>query len=71
MDYVIWIGAAITLLGLTGLLYCIFLVVQGRRAKLSDDALRAVMQKALIWNMAALAASGLGLMMVVVGVILD
>lgn len=71
MDYVIWIGAAITLLGLAGLLYCIFLVVQGRRAKLSDDALRAVMQKALIWNMAALAASGLGLMMVVVGVILD
>ncbi len=71
MDYVIWIGAAITLLGLMGLLYCIFLVVQGRRAKLSDDALRAVMQKALIWNMAALAASGLGLMMVVVGVILD
>lgn len=70
MDYVIWGGAVITLLGLMGLIYCIFLVAKGRRAKLPDEALRAVMQKALIWNMAALAASGLGLMMVVVGVIL-
>jgi hypothetical protein len=70
MDYLIWSGAAITLLGLVGLMYCIFLVARGRRAKLGDEALRAVMQTALIWNMAALAASGLGLMMVVVGVIL-
>ena len=70
MDYLIWSGAAITLLGLVGLTYCIFLVARGRRAKLPDEALRAVMQTALIWNMAALAASGLGLMMVVAGVIL-
>ena len=70
MEYVIWGGAAITVMGLIGLIFCIFLVVRGRRANLSDEALRAVMQKALIWNMAALAASGLGLMMVVVGVIL-
>ncbi len=70
MEFVIWGGALITVLGLIGLIYCIFLVARGRRAKLPDEALRAVMQKALIWNMAALAASGLGLMMVVVGVIL-
>lgn len=70
MDYLIWSGAAITLLGLVGLIYCIFLVARGRRAKLGEEALRAVMQTALIWNMAALAASGLGLMMVVAGVIL-
>lgn len=70
MEYVIWGGAVITVLGLIGLIYCIFLVARGRRAKLPDTELRAVMQKALVWNMAALAASGLGLMMVVVGVIL-
>lgn len=70
MDYVIWGGAVITILGLVGLIYCIVLVARGRRANLPDAALRAVMQKALIWNMAALAASALGLMMVVVGVIL-
>lgn len=70
MEYVIWGGAAITIIGLVGLIYCIFLVAQGRRAQLPDEALRAVMQKALIWNMAALAASGLGLMLVVIGVVL-
>lgn len=70
MDYVIWSGAAITVVGLMGLIYCILLVVRGRRANLPDAALRAVMKKALIWNMAALAASAFGLMLVVVGVIL-
>lgn len=70
MHYVIWVGAAITVLGLLGLLYCIFLVMRARRAGLGDDQMRAAMQGALIWNMAALALSGLGLMMVVLGVIL-
>ena len=70
MEYAIWGGAAITVLGLIGLIYCIFLVLRARRANLPDDALRAVMQKALIWNMGALALSGVGLMLVVVGVIL-
>ena len=70
MEYAIWGGAVITVLGLIGLVYCIFLVMRARRAQLPDDALRAVMQKALIWNMGALALSALGLMLVVVGVIL-
>jgi hypothetical protein len=70
MEYAIWGGAAITVLGLIGLIYCIFLVMRARRAQLPDAELRAVMQKALVWNLAALALSGLGLMLVVVGVIL-
>lgn len=70
MEYAIWGGAAITVLGLIGLIYCIFLVMGARRAQLPDAELRAVMQKALVWNLAALALSGLGLMLVVVGVIL-
>lgn len=70
MVYMIWAGASITVLGLIGLIYCILLVVVAKRAKLQDAALRAAMQRALIWNMGALALSGLGLMMVVLGVIL-
>ena len=70
MVYMIWAGASITVLGLIGLIYCILLVVMAKRAKLQDAALRAAMQRALIWNMGALALSGLGLMMVVLGVIL-
>ena len=70
MVYMIWAGAAVTVLGLIGLIYCIFLVASAKRAQKQDAALRAVMQRALIWNMGALALSGLGLMMVVLGVIL-
>ncbi len=70
MEYVIWGGAAVTVLGLAGLIYSALLVVRARRAGLDDAALRAAMQSALVWNVGALALSGLGLMMVVVGVIL-
>jgi hypothetical protein len=44
--------------------------MRARRAGLEDAGLRAAMQKALVWNLGALALSGLGLMMVVVGVLL-
>jgi hypothetical protein len=70
MDYLIWGGAGVTLVGLIGLVYSAVLVMRARLAGMDDAALRAAMQRALVWNVAALALSGLGLMMVVVGVIL-
>jgi len=70
MEYIIWGGAMITLCGLVGLVYSAFMVMRARRAGLEDAGLRAAMQKALVWNLGALALSGLGLMMVVVGVLL-
>ncbi|MDZ7905527.1 MAG: hypothetical protein U5N55_06960 [Cypionkella sp.] len=71
MDYVIWVGAAITVLGMAGLIYSALLVIRARKSGLDDTGLRAAMQRALVWNVGALALSGLGLMMVVVGVLLD
>jgi hypothetical protein len=70
MEYLIWGGAGVTLVGLVGLIYSAVLVMRARCAGLDDAALRAAMQRALVWNVGALALSGLGLMMVVVGVIL-
>lgn len=70
MEYLIWSGAGLTLAGLIGLIYSAVLVIRARRAGMDDAALRAAMQRALVWNVGALALSGLGLMMVVVGVIL-
>lgn len=70
MEYVTWAGAGITLCGLAGLVFSALLVMRARRAGLDDAGLRGAMQKALVWNVGALALSGLGLMMVVVGVIL-
>lgn len=70
MDWMIWIGAALTILGVAGLVYCILLALKAKKANLPDDAMRAALQKAVVLNMAALAVSGIGLMFVVFGVML-
>ncbi|MBW7055671.1 hypothetical protein KY389_03045 [Paracoccus bogoriensis] len=69
-DWIIWAGAALTLLGLGGIIWCILTVTRARRAGIDDDALRARMKKVLAVNMGALAASCIGLMIVVVAIML-
>ena len=71
MDWLIWIGAIVSLLGLAGLLWCIVTVVRARRAQLPEDAMRAKLARVLPINMGALLLSALGLMMVVVGILLS
>ncbi|MCB2117124.1 MAG: hypothetical protein KDE00_12715 [Rhodobacteraceae bacterium] len=70
MDGVIWSGAVVTLLGLAGLLWCIAKVAAAKRAGLTDEALRARLQKVVALNLGALLVSAIGLMMVVVGIFL-
>ena len=70
MDWMIWIGAALTILGVAGLVYCILLALKAKKANLPDEAMPAALQKAVVLNMAALAVSGIGLMFVVFGVML-
>ena len=70
MAWMIWIGAALTLLGVAGLVYCVIIAVRAKKAQLPDEQMRAVLHRAVILNMAALAVSGLGLMCVVFGVML-
>jgi len=70
MGILIWIGAAISLAGLGGIIVCIVKTVRARRAGLDDDALRAVLKRIVTLNFAALLVSALGLMCVVLGVAL-
>ena len=70
MDWLIWAGAAVTLLGLAGLVWCIAKVAAARRAGLSDTDLRARLQRVVMLNFAALLVSALGLMLVVAGILL-
>jgi hypothetical protein len=70
MGYMIWIGAAVTVLGLVGLIWCIATVARARAAGLRDEELKARLQRVVAVNMAALFVSAIGLMMVVVGVLL-
>lgn len=69
-DGLIWGGAAISLLGLFGLMWCVVVVWRARRAKLSDDEMRAVLQRVLPRNLGALFLSVIGLMLVIVGIFL-
>ncbi len=70
MDSLIWAGTAVTLAGLAGLIWCIVSILAARRAGLNDEALKARLQRIVVWNMATLFLSVIGLMMVVVGIFL-
>lgn len=69
-ELLIWGGAALSLIGLLGLIWCIIYVARARRANLSEDDMRAKLQKALPMNLAALFLSAIGLMLVVLGIFL-
>ena len=71
MEMLIWVGAALSLLGVGLLLWCVRLAFQARGTELAEGARRARLQKVVTINMAALALSAFGLMMVVVGILLD
>lgn len=68
MEWLIWTGAVVSLIGLTGLLASIVKVMRARKAGLSDEDLRAAVQKVLPLNLGALFLSVIGLMMVIVGI---
>ncbi|WP_299666171.1 hypothetical protein [uncultured Ruegeria sp.] len=67
-DIIVWGGAALSMAGLIGLIWCILRVMKARKANLTDDELRAAVQGVLPWNLASLFLSVLGLMMVIVGI---
>lgn len=69
-DILVWLGAALTLAGVALLIGCIAIVARARKSGLDDAALRARMRRALVLNMAALALSGIGLVLVIVGIFL-
>ncbi|WP_342071676.1 hypothetical protein [Yoonia algicola] len=70
MEIVVWIGAALSVVGLCGIIYSIVAVTRAKRANLPDDELRARISKVLPINLLALLISVIGLMAVVIGVML-
>ena len=71
MELLVWIGAALTLLGLIGLITCIVIAARARKEGLDDDDMRQRLQKVVALNLGALAVSTLGLMTVILGVFLS
>ena len=64
----IWVGALVSLIGLSGLFYCIFKVARAKRSAMDDEALKAVLQSVVPVNLGSLLLSVLGLILVVIGV---
>lgn len=69
-EIMIWVGAAISMIGLAGLVWCILRVNRARKSGLSETDLRAAVQAVLPMNLAALFLSVIGLMFVIIGIAL-
>ena len=70
MEWLIWIGTALTLAGVAGLGLCIWRAARAKRRGMDDAAMRAELQRVVTLNLAALGVSALGLMAVVAGIML-
>lgn len=70
-EAIIWIGSAISLLGVLGLVYCIIRVSLAKRANFEDETMRTVLKKVVPLNLAALFLSVIGLMTVIIGIFLN
>ncbi|MCV2876694.1 hypothetical protein OE810_10555 [Rhodobacteraceae bacterium XHP0102] len=70
MEWLVWVGTGLTVLGLGLLAYCIFAAIAAKRAGLPEAEARAKLQRIVFVNMGALMVSACGLMLVVVGVFL-
>lgn len=71
MEMLIWSGAALSFLGLCGLVYCIVRVGKARKAGLSDDELRDAVKAVMPINLGSLFVSVFGLMLVILGIFLS
>ena len=71
MEYLVWIGAMITLLGVAGLVWCVSIALRAKRQGLDENALKSKLQRVVAINLGALLLSAFGLMMVVVGIFLS
>ena len=70
MQYLVWIGTTISLLGLAGLVYCILEALRAKRARLDDAAMRTRLARLTTWNLGALMLSSFGLIVVITGLFL-
>lgn len=70
MELLIGLGAAISLIGIAGIVLSILQVRKAKRTAKDDAELKAKIQAALPLNLGAFLLSVLGLMCVVVGVLL-
>ena len=70
MEWLIWVGTAITLLGCCGLVLSVVMISRAKSAGLDDQALRARINKVIPVNLGSLFIATIGLMTVIMGLFL-
>jgi fructose-specific phosphotransferase system IIC component len=70
MDWLIISGVIVTCIGLGLLIYTIARIWRAKKQDVSEDEMKAQLQAAIAWNLAAMGCSAIGLMIVVLGVLL-
>lgn len=71
MEWLVAIGAVVSLLGIAGLIWCILMALKARKSSSNEEELRLRLQRVVLLNMSALGVSALGLMIVVIGIVLN
>ena len=70
MSGIVLTGAALSLLGIIGLMLCIAKIVKAKRRSLSDENMRAELASLMPVNLGSLFLSAVGLMTVAIGIAL-
>jgi len=70
MEILIWIGVAISIVGIFGIVLSIVRVRRAKKTAKTDEDLRVAIQAVLPLNLGAFLVSVIGMMCVVIGVIL-
>ena len=70
MNWLIIIGVIITCFGLGLLFFTINKIWRAKKENLNEVAMKTRLQSAIAWNLGAMACSGIGLIIVVLGAIL-
>ncbi|WP_347833142.1 hypothetical protein [uncultured Planktomarina sp.] len=70
MNWLIIPGVIVTCIGLGLLLYIIARIWRAKKQGLGDAGMKAQLQAAISWNLAAMGCSAIGLIIVVLGVLL-
>ncbi|MDC0736808.1 hypothetical protein N6L24_00815 [Cognatishimia sp. SS12] len=71
MEWLIWGGAFVSVIGLAGLIWSIVKVIKLRGQSLSDEEMRVAIQKVMPLNLGSLFLSVIGLMVVTLGIFLS
>jgi hypothetical protein len=67
-EWLIWVGVAVTLLGVGGLVVSGVYALRLRKAGLDEATMREKLRRGVLLNMGALFCSVIGLMLVILGI---